>query len=52
MVRINLLPIRGILRTREIKQFIIAASIAFGLVALIMGGTWAYYDYKLSDLFL
>ncbi len=50
MVRINLLPIRGILRKREIKQFIIAASFAFGLVALIMGGTWAFYDYKLSDL--
>ena len=50
MVRINLLPIRGILRKREIKQFAIAAGIAFGLAALIMGGTWAFYDFKLADL--
>ncbi len=50
MVRINLLPIRGILRRRELKQFIIIAAGALALAALIMVGVYVYTDWVIGDL--
>ncbi|MBI5572767.1 MAG: PilN domain-containing protein [Desulfomonile tiedjei] len=50
MVRINLLPIRGILRRRELKQFIIIAASALGLAVLVMVGCYLYLDWWTTDL--
>ena len=50
MVRINLLPIRGILRRRELKQFIIIGASALGLAVLVMGGAYLYLDWWTTDL--
>ena len=50
MVRINLLPIRGILRRRELKQFIIIAASALALAVLIMVGSYLYFDWVTTGL--
>jgi type IV pilus assembly protein PilN len=50
MVRINLLPIREILRKRELKQFIITAIAIFSSAVLIAGLTYALLSWKISDL--
>jgi type IV pilus assembly protein PilN len=50
MVRINLLPIRGILRRRELKQFIIIAASALALALLVMVSVYLYTDWVIADL--
>lgn len=50
MVRINLLPIREILRSRELKQFIILAGAIVASTFLIMGLTYLYFGWVKDDL--
>jgi type IV pilus assembly protein PilN len=50
MVRVNLLPIRGILRRRELKQFIIMAGAALASVILVMVLVYLYVDWTISGL--
>jgi type IV pilus assembly protein PilN len=50
MVRINLLPIRGILRRRELKQFIIIAAAALASAVLIMVALYLYFDWVTTEL--
>jgi Tfp pilus assembly protein PilN len=50
MVRINLLPIRGILRRRELKQFIFIASAALAVTVLVMGAAYLYMEWTIDSL--
>jgi Tfp pilus assembly protein PilN len=50
MVRINLLPIRGILRRRELKQFIIVAGAALVCTVLVMGAAYLFMEWTLDNL--
>jgi len=50
MVRINLLPIREILRRRELKQFILMASVALAAVVGVMLVTYLFFSFKQSSL--
>jgi type IV pilus assembly protein PilN len=46
MVRINLLPVRETLRTREIKYFVIFTIAILAAAGLVMGGTYVYLSGK------
>lgn len=50
MVRINLLPIREILRKRELKQFIILACAIVASTVAIMGLTFLYFTWVKDGL--
>jgi Tfp pilus assembly protein PilN len=50
MVRINLLPIRSILRLRELKQFVILAVAALVSSLALMAAIWFYVDQKIQGL--
>jgi Tfp pilus assembly protein PilN len=50
MVRINLLPIREILRTRELKQFGFVALGIFAAAIIIMVATYMLFSGKVSSL--
>jgi len=50
MVRINLLPVRDILRKRDLKQFGIAAALIVVVAALGMLGTYWWLSTRISDL--
>ena len=50
MVRINLLPIRDILRKRELKQFAMLVGIALLGVVLVCGLTYAYFSVQVANL--
>ncbi len=50
MVRINLLPIRDILRKRELKQFFIMTGIAFVGVAAICTLTYVFFSIQQANL--
>lgn len=50
MVRINLLPVREILRKRELKQFAIAAAAIMVVAVLGMVGTYWWLSTRISDL--
>jgi type IV pilus assembly protein PilN len=50
MVKINLLPIREILRKRELKQFGLLAAIIFAVTIVIMIGAFLIFSFKVSDL--
>jgi type IV pilus assembly protein PilN len=46
MVRINLLPIREILRKRELKQFAVLSVAILVTTLLISGLSWLFFDWK------
>ena len=50
MVRINLLPIRSILRKRELKQFYVIAGGIVAVAFVLMGLVYLYYDSAISSL--
>jgi len=50
MVRVNLLPVREILRKRDLKQFAIAAAAIVLAAVLVMVGTWWWLSSRISDL--
>jgi type IV pilus assembly protein PilN len=50
MVKINLLPIRQILRTRELKQFATLAVAILLVTVLVMTGTYWWLSTKVSSL--
>jgi type IV pilus assembly protein PilN len=50
MVRINLLPIRDILRKRELKQFIVLAGAALVGVIAICALTYLFFSLKVTNL--
>lgn len=50
MVRVNLLPIRGILRRRELKQFVVIAAGALISVVVVMAAVYFYIDWTISSL--
>lgn len=50
MVRINLLPIRSILRARELKGFGIMAGAALVVVLALMAVTYLYFDGRINSL--
>lgn len=50
MVRINLLPIREILRKRELKQFAILSIALLVTTLLIAGLSWLFFDWKQRGL--
>ncbi len=50
MVRINLLPIREILRKRELKQFAILSLVLLVATALLMVMTYLFFSWKQADL--
>jgi type IV pilus assembly protein PilN len=50
MVKINLLPIREILRKRELKQFGFLAAIIFAVTIVIMVAAYMIFSFKVSDL--
>ncbi len=50
MVRVNLLPIRSILRGRELKAFGVMAGIAVVIVVALMVATYFYFDMQISGL--
>lgn len=50
MVRINLLPVRDILRKRDLKQFVIAAAVIVLVALLGMFGTYWWLSTRISDL--
>jgi len=50
MVRINLLPVREILRKRDLKQFAVAAAAIVLAAVLVMVGTWWWLSSRISDL--
>jgi type IV pilus assembly protein PilN len=49
MVRINLLPVRETLRTREIKYFVIFTIAILAAAGLVMAGTYVYLSGKKAD---
>jgi type IV pilus assembly protein PilN len=50
MVRINLLPIREILRKRELKQFLLLSVIILASAVGIMAFTYLFFTWKVADL--
>jgi type IV pilus assembly protein PilN len=50
MVRINLLPIRSILRNRELRAFGVMAGLALVVVIGLMAVTYFYFDMQISSL--
>lgn len=50
MVRINLLPIRDILRKRELKQSIITLIVAVVATVLVGFGAYMYFSMQVDDL--
>lgn len=50
MVRINLLPIRALLRRRELKQFVIIAISTVASAVLVMLAAYFYVDWTISSL--
>ncbi len=50
MVRINLLPIRSILRKRELRQFYQRAGGIVAVAFVVMGLVYLYYDSAISSL--
>ncbi len=50
MVRINLLPIRALLRRRELKQFIVIAVATVASAILVMLAAYFYVDWTISSL--
>ncbi|MBM3300276.1 MAG: PilN domain-containing protein [Deltaproteobacteria bacterium] len=50
MVRINLLPIRDILRKRELKQFLFLVGAALVVTILVGAGTYLYFNMVRNSL--
>ncbi len=50
MVRINLLPIRSLLRKRELKQFYVIAGVIMAAAFVVMGMVYVYYDSYITKL--
>ncbi len=50
MVRINLLPIRSLLRKRELKQFYVIAGAIVAIAFVLMGVVYFYFDSTISSL--
>ncbi|MEW6350393.1 MAG: PilN domain-containing protein [Thermodesulfobacteriota bacterium] len=50
MVRINLLPIRSLLRKRELKQFYVIAGVIVAVAFVVMALVYAYFDSEISKL--
>jgi type IV pilus assembly protein PilN len=50
MVRINLLPIRSLLRRRELKQFIVIAVGTLASAVIVMLAAYFYVDWTISSL--
>ncbi len=50
MVRINLLPIREILRKRELKQFAILSIVLLASTLALMAMTYLFFDWKQKSL--
>jgi len=50
MVRINLLPIRDILRKRELKQFVLLVGVALAATFGLMAVTYLYFSMQVSNL--
>ncbi|HMK33578.1 MAG TPA: PilN domain-containing protein [Desulfomonilaceae bacterium] len=50
MVRINLLPIREILRKRELKQFLFLSAVILAAALGLMAFTYLFFTWKVADL--
>lgn len=50
MIRVNLLPIREILRKRDLKRFIVHVAIGGAVAIALMIGSYWYYDKELTQM--
>ena len=50
MVRVNLLPIRDILRKRELKQFLLLTAVIVASAIGLMAFAYLFFTWKISDL--
>ncbi len=50
MIRVNLLPIREILRKRDLKRFIVHAALGGAVTVALMIGSYWFYDRELTQM--
>ncbi|MGB9616250.1 MAG: PilN domain-containing protein [Desulfomonilaceae bacterium] len=50
MIRVNLLPVREILRKRDLKRFIVHAALGGAITIVLMIGSYWFYDRELTQM--
>ncbi len=50
MIRVNLLPVREILRKRDLKRFIVHAALGAAITIVLMIGSYWFYDRELTQM--